>query len=644
MGASTEQAAVVGDQVRSELARILSSPEFSRSPQLQRLLSFVTIETLAGRNDRLKEYTIGVEVFARPASYDPRLDSLVRVEARRLRGLLEQYYANPGNTAKLRIELPRGSYVPVFRVHTEKHLESIEPEAQSERRVWPWVAGAVAALVIIAGGLWWVRSRSGATSLSHRTIAVLPFENVSSDPENEYLCFGLMDEVTTDLAKDRNLRVIARTSAARFKRGDDIASIARQLKADTILEGSVAKHEDHVRVTAQLISAGDSVHLWAETYERTGGDPLAVQNEVAREIAGAVAFRLGRASSESATRRDHYSSNAEANRFYWKGAYFHAIIGSTSWKENVERSVGYFEQSVGADPQFAMGYGALADGYVTLAYQSGGGPETAPLMQKAREAASKALALDAELSGAYGVLGTVQFSFDYDVASAEKNFKRALEINPSDARTHMWYAMALAPQGRFKESLDHARQARDLDPLSFATSNQLASMTYLSRDYSAAAKIARETLDTDPRLAPPHILLGMIDEAMMQFDKAIGDYESGLRLAPNHQFGTGRLGHALAMANRTDDARKLLAKVESARLAGTYSDLYTAYIYLGLRDFDRVFIHLDRAYERRDPDLPYIAVDPIFDPLQHDPRYRAMLKKLGLAHEVFGANQDLTVK
>ncbi len=613
-------------EIRTELSRVLSSAEFNRSPQLQRFLIFVTNETLAGRRDRLKEYTIGVEVFARPASYDPRLDSLVRVEAKRLRALLDQFYASGGSSDPVRIELPKGSYVPVF--HSQAALPVEERRTFAPKRARLLSIGFAAILLLICGILWAHRTKSNSTA-SPQTIAVLPFENLSSDSDNEYLCFGVMDEVTTDLAKDRNLRVIARTSAAHFKRGDSIASIGQKLKATAILEGSVSKRGDHVRITAQLINVADAVHLWAENYERDGEDPLTVQNEVSREIASAVSARLG-GSEAMELPKVQYSRDAEANRLYWKGAYFHSIIGSTNWKENVERSTKYFEQSIEKDPQFASAYAALADAYATLGIQSGGTAETALLMQKAREAAIKALGLDSSLSGAYGVLATVQFSYDYNAASAEKNFIRGLQLNPNDARAHMWYAMALAPQGRFKECLSHAEQARELDPLSFATSNQLAALTYLSRDYERAAKIARETLEIDPRLAPPHILLGMTYEAQEQYAKAVDEYETGLRMAPNHQFGIGRFGHALGKANRRDEALQVAARVETDRAKGEFSNLYAAYIYLGVGDLDRVFNLLEGAYDHHDPDLPYVAVDPIFDSVRSDPRYKSLAMRLGL--------------
>ena len=197
----------------------------------------------------------------------------------------------------------------------------------------------------------------------------------------------------------------------------------------------------------------------------------------------------------------------------------------------------------------------------------------------------------------------------------------------------MWYAVALAPQHRLEESLQQARLARDLDPLSFATSNHLAAMTYFTRRYDEAMQLARETIAIDSRIGAPHAILGMGYEAQQNFDEAIAEYNLGLQLAPNHGFIIGRLGHALAMAKRTDEVHELLNKITPQIKSESFSDLYTAYIYLGLRDWDRVFQHLDRAYERHDPDLPFIAVDPIFDPVGSDPRFTAMIKKLGLSHQ-----------
>jgi TolB-like protein/Flp pilus assembly protein TadD len=629
MQPSTELADVTVTEIRAALQRIVSSKEFLRSPQLQRLLTFVVNEKVGGRAERLKEYTLGVEVFARPASYDPRLDSLVRVEVKRLRTLLDRYYETDGKSDRLRIELPRGAYVPTFSLRPDEATQANSPGRTRWLLSWKFLLVVAAALMVLAAyaGL---RLRSQMLP-AHRTIAVLPFENLSSDPENEYLCFGLVDEVTTDLAKHQSLRVIARTSASQFKRGDDIATIARQLKADTILEGSVSKWGDKVRVTAQLINSADSVHLWAENFERDGNDPLKAQNEVSQEIANAIALKLVR-DGQPAQRAVQYSRDPEANRLYWKGAYFRKPIGTQNWRQNLAKSAEFLQQAVQKDPQFAAGYSALADVCATMGWESSGFRDTEERMACAREAANHALALDDTLSEAYAALGTVQFSYDYDRAAAEKSFQRALQLNPSDARAHMWYAVALAPLGKFEQSRSQARQAKELDPLSFATANQLAFIEYLARRYDDAMRVAREILDTEPTIASSHAILGVALEAKGNHENAISEYKQAVAINPNQQYSIGRLGRLYAIMGRRDEAQQLLSQIEANRGTGVTSDVYEAYIYLGLQDFDSAFRHLDLAYARHDPDLPFIAVDPIFDPVRSDPRYVAILNKIGLAH------------
>jgi len=630
MQTAKEQTEVSTSQIRSALERVVSSTAFHRSPQLQRLLSFLIEESLAGRGERLKEYVLGVEVFARPPSYDPRLDALVRVEAKRLRSVLDEYYSAEGSGDLIRIELPKGSYRPIFHFQPACRSSAATSQLEKPNRTWQWLSLGITALLLTAVIVYTgIRLRTPRPSEIH-TVAVLPLENLSSDPENEYFCFGLVDELTTLLAKSGHLRVIARTSASQFKRGDDISSIAQKLKVEAVLEGSVSKIKGHVRVTMQLINAADSVHLWAETYERDDTDSLRVQAEISKAVALAVSHYLT-PNELSISEHHRYSADPEANRLYWKGEYFHSPIGKKAWKENLDKSAEFLEQAVQKDPQFATAYSALADVNATLAYESGGGPATAMHMSRARQAAMRALELDNTMSEAYGVLGTVQFSWDYDHAAAEKSFQRALELNPSDARAHMWYTVALAPQHRFEESLRQARLARDLDPLSFATSNHLAAMTYFTKHYDEAMQLARETIEIDARIGAPHAILGMGYEAKQKFDEAIAEYQLGLRLAPNHGFMTGRLGHALAMAKRTDEVQLLLLRIKPQLETESFSDLYTAYIYLGLRDWDSVFQHLDRAYERHDPDLPFINVDPIFDPVRSDPRFAALLQKLRLA-------------
>lgn len=618
-------------EVRSELEKVVSSSSFQRSPQLQRFLRFLVEEVLSGRQDRLKEYVVATEVFGRPADYDPRLDSLVRVEAHRLRNLLETHYRNSGSNDGVVIELSKGSYVPVFRRRSpeESIVSTAAAPTERSRHFKSWLVIAAATVLVLLTAFLYRMATSKARRLPpNPTIAVLPFENLSADPENAYFCFGLMDEITTDLAKAGELRVVARTSAARFKRGDDIAAIGRQLNADAVLEGSVQKANGRVRVTAQLINTADSLHVWSESYERPAGDLLRAQNEIAQAISGAVHPHL--TGNTGMTHHTQFSADLTANQFYWKGAYFRSPMGKTGWRKDLATSADYFEQAIQRDPSFALAHAALADVYVSLAWERGGGPVTSDLMTRGRRAAERAVQLDNGLAEAHAALGTVQFFYDYDRDAAQKSFQQALQLDPSNGKARMWYAMALVMQGRSDEAIAQARQARELDPLSYVATTHLAVVTYFSRHNDETIALVRETLQV-ANIAPAHGLLGMAYEVEQKYDDAIAEYQAGLRLVPNHPYIKGMLGHAYAKAGRVQEARLLLKDANIGFENGGLSDLKTSYIYMGLGDYDRALQLLEHDYQQRDPELPYINGDPVFDPVRNDPRFIAILRKMHLA-------------
>jgi serine/threonine-protein kinase len=618
-------------EVHSALERVIASASLRRSPQLQRFLRFVVEESLAGRGVRLKEYVLGVEIFGRPTSYDPRLDSLVRVEARRLRAALDEYYVGKGSSDPVIIDLPKGSYAPSFRQRDSQ--PAIPPETTAAvrprgKRWWLVLSAAVAALAL-AGITYELIRLKGVPATRVSTIAVLPFENLTTEAENDLFCFGLMDQITNELAKTRQLRVVARTSAAVFKRGDDIATIARRLKVDAVLEGSVSRSGNRIRVIAQLINTANNIHLWSESYERPNADPLGVQDEVAQAIAAAMRQHLT-PNTERLLQPVRYSQNAEANQFYWQGSYLRTPMGRTDWRKDLAKSAEYLERAVRKDDRFARAYAALADVYVSLGWERGGGPSTRDLMTRGRGAAEHALLLDNTLAEAHGALGAVQFFFDYDRVAAEKSFQRALELDPNNGKARMWYAYALVMQRRSDEAISQARQAKELDPLSFVATTHLAVVYYFSRHYDEALRLVSETLDV-ANTAPAHGLRGMILESQQKYSEAIAEYQAGLRLVPTHAYIKGMLGHAYAMSGRRDEAAQLLKDSPLEFGQGGLSDLKLAYIYVALGDRNRAFQHLERDYELRDPELPYINADPVFDPVRNDPRFAAILAKMGLS-------------
>jgi adenylate cyclase len=625
-------AGLLAAQVRLELDRIANSEPLQRSPQLLRFLRYIVEETLSGHGERLKEYVIGTEVFARPADYDPQLDSLVRVEAHRLRRMLDQYYAGNGSNDGLRIGLSKGSYVPYFRETHPAGENSAQPTrvVAKRRRVLVWAGVATVAIAIAAIAVWVFYGRKASRGVlpSDATIAVLPFDNLSSEPGTEYFCFGLVDEITSELAKNGKLRVVARTSASRFKRGDDIPSIGKQLNADAVLEGSVQRSADRVRTTAQLVSTADNLHIWSETYEKPSSDLFAAQDQVAQAVTGAVQAHIAGATSNAT--RIAYSSDAQANQFYWKGAFFRAPMGKTGWRRDLASSAEFFERAVERDPKFAQAYAAMADVYVNMAWERGGGSITRDYMDRGRKAALHALELQSNLAEAYGALGTVQFFYDYDAAPAEQSFQRALQLDPSNGRARMWYAMALVMQGRSSEAIAQATAAKQLDPLSYVSTTHLAVVNYFSRNNDEAMRLVRETLSFAD-IAPAHGLLGMAYEVQHNYGAAIAEYQAGLKLVPKHSYIKGMMGHACALSGRREEARRLLQDAKLQFEEGGLSDLKVSYIYIGLGEYDEALRHLQRDLEQRDPELPYINRDPVFDPVREDPRFVAILRAMGLA-------------
>jgi serine/threonine-protein kinase len=617
------------NRIDAALERVLSSAALQHSPQLQRFLRFVVAETLAGHGDRLKEYVVGVEVFGRPSGYDPRLDSLVRVEAKRLREAMESYYADEGREEPVRIDFLKGSYTPSFRLAKVQKPEGASNLAKRHPVFfWSSVAAAVVAVIAFTFAMA-VLYRQKAAAPTIRTVAVLPFENLSNDPENEYLCFGLVDEITTELAKNEHLRVIARTSSSRFSRKDDLATIASQLKADAIVEGSVSRSPNHIRITVQLINAADSLHLWAQTYERQAADPLQTQNEISRAVASGVAMRLGVPGGTNLL-TPRYSTSPKANELYWKGAYLRTSRGKEHWREDLQKSAEFLEQAVQRDNFFAPAFAALSDVYMNLAFESNGGPITQDYVARCRNSANRAIELDSNSSEAYDSLAVIQAFYDWDWPAAEKSFLRALELNPNNATARSWYALTLLPQRRFDEAIAQAQKATELDPLSFQVSNVLGVSYYLAGNNEQAMKCARQTLQIDSRFAAAYALSGMALERERKYDLAIAEYKKGLQILPGHSFLQGRLGHAYAMAGRRTEALKLLQEMLAKRDDANLSDLHIAYTYAGLGDLNALFDQLDRAYRRRDPDLPYFNADPIFAGFRSDPRFAELLRRLEL--------------
>ena len=427
--------------------KILASNAFAGAERPGRFLRFVVEQALAG--NQLKETQLGVEVFGRSPSYDPRLDGVVRVEAVKLRSRLKEYYETEGADDPVRIDLPKGGYLPSFEALPSQPDETV---AAPQGRVWwtDWrvIVPPLALALIVVGYLLARRSRPRPASPDSSSIAVLPFVNLSSDKENEYFSDGLTDDLIDALTKVQGLRVVARGSAFQFKgKNPDIRTVGRQLNVATVLEGSVQRSGGRLRITAQLSSVADGYHVWSETYDRRLADIFAVQDEISRAIVAALEVRV--AGHPGGRLVQSSTQDLEAYNLYLQGR-FHL----NKWRpESARKGIEYFAQAIAKDPGYAPAYTGMADCYTWLGVF--GWSEARQAMPQARQAANRALQLDETLAAAHVSLGYVKALYDWDWPGAEREFKRALELSPGDADVHFAYSITyLTPfLGRLDEAL-----------------------------------------------------------------------------------------------------------------------------------------------------------------------------------------------
>ena len=441
-----------GDEVRAACERIASSPGFRNSHRMVRFLRFVVEKSLAGEAGELKEYLLGVEVFDRAEAFDPKIDTIVRVEARRLRKKLKEYYDGEGAAERVRIDIPGPGYVPSITSIAEP--EAAEPAAKDYRPLLIWAA---VGMILVGTALGWTM-RPSAQNAKIGSIAVLPFADMSSAKDQEYFCDGFTEELISSLASAGGLRVVARTSAFAFKgKSTDIREIARVLNAAAIVEGSVRRSGGTIRVTAQLIRASDGYHIWAKSYDRNLEDVLVVQQEIAEQIAATLSRQL---SAESRPASELKVANLESHDLY--------LLGRHHWNKfdpmSLEKAIGYFKKAIELDPKSSQAYSGLADTYSYMI--DADLMPTATLLPLARDAADRALALDPHLAEAHTARGLVAHELEWDQTRAEGEFVRAIQLKPSYAYGIHWYAHFLESKDLFDEALKEMRRAVEIDPLS----------------------------------------------------------------------------------------------------------------------------------------------------------------------------------
>ncbi len=611
---------------------ILASRPFLTATRARRFLTHIVEQTLAGKTDGIKELVLGIEVFDRPADFDPKTDPIVRVEAGRLRKRLDDYYADEGKDAHVLIEVATGTYIPQFQFRTQVAAPEIPAATEVSHRkdqVILRYAAALGTLLCIVGFGWWGTGR-WRTPAEKPSIAVLPFLNLSADASNEYFADGLAEELTDALCNAGGLRVASRTSAFFFKgKQVDIHEIGSKLNVGFVVEGSVRKQGDQLKVTAQLIRIEDGYHVWSGSFERRQADVFAVQQELASSVVKALQIKLSGAQSRRLKKA--HTANKQAFDLYLQGKY---AMNSVS-PGDMARAESFFQQSVAADPDYAIAYVALAQIYV-IANIAAKRPAS-ETFQKASVAIKKALALDDELAEAHSSLGSLTARHLYDWATAESHLRRALELNPNSATAHNDLAQnVLAPQGRWREALAEYRLASELDPISPIIASGGPFLESLQRHTEAAEEGARKLAAGPP---PNFMALQGVASALMQK----GDYQGALEISRRiysripTKMNLAVIGYLLARSGNQAEARKILIQFQADK--EYVSPVCFAFVYIGLADVDGAFRYLELAREQQESFLIFARVAPIYDPIRGDPRFATLLRKVGLSDEQLKKNQ-----
>jgi serine/threonine-protein kinase len=459
------------------------------------------------------------------------------------------------------------------------------------------------------------------------SIAVLPFATLSADPEQDYFCDGMAEEIINALTHVEGLRVVARTSSFAFKgKHQDVREIGRKLDVETVLEGSVRKAGNRLRITAQLVKTDDGYHLWSERYDREMEDVFAIQDEISLAIVEKLKINLLGGQKTKLTKRQ--TEDIEAYNLYLKGRYF--------WNKRTEKAlrkgIGYFSEAIKLDPEYAVAYTGLADSYNLLSAYSIASPgESIP---KAKAAATKALRIDPDLAEGHECLGHVDMLYNWDWQNAGKEFKRAIELNPNYATAHQRHGILLTAMGQMDEALAEIKRARELDPLSLIINTDVGLFFFLQREYDVAEELSGKPLEMDPNFAVARFAHGLALEQMERHEEAAGEFQKAIAISGGNPIYLSALGHARAIAGSREEAQKILSELLELSRRRYVSPYSTATVCAGLGETDEAFTWLERALEEHSVWLGHLhlRVDPRLDCLRSDPRFGLLLDKMGLGN------------
>jgi serine/threonine-protein kinase len=570
-------------EVEAHVARLCDSSVFANSPRLRDLLRHTVIEAVAGRRDSLKESVLGVTVFGRKPGYDSDANSIVRVEFARLRKKLEQYYEAEGADDSLRVVFPRGTYAPEF----------VRPDSPAE----PAFAGSV---------------------------VVLPFMCLGNDPDDELFSDGLTDELITALTRVPGLKVVARTSSFTFKgRAHDIREIGSTLQVDTVLEGSVRRHNDLLRIHAQLVNVRDGCHIWAGKYERRLTAVFQIQEEIAAAIVSALKIELPRHLTTPPRVVD-----PEVHSLYLKGRYWWH-----RWNpEALRKAASFFQQAIERDPGCAGAYSGLADCLLLQGFYGYGRPSE--VMPKAQAYARKAIEIDPDLGEAYCSLAMLENAWEWNTGQCGIELRRCLDRNPNYAMAVAKYATSyLQPVGRFEEGMTWLKRARVLDPLSPHVNADFASNLVYRGLFDQFEKEAARVLADDPALVRLYWFLSKSRAIRGDRAGAVEAAECGLGYVPEDPTTLGFAASVHATCGNESRAAELRGKLEFLSQIRYIPSSFRGFAYDSPGCEDAFFGWLARAVEERDPILRALRVVRCFTIHASDPRYDMLFDKVGIGEQ-----------
>jgi serine/threonine-protein kinase len=572
--------------VREQLARVVTSPGLVASARLCRFLTHIVNRTIDGDPDSLKEFSIAMEVFDRTSDYDPNIDAIVRVEARRLRSKLKAYYEDgPGSSDPVLIGLRPGSYIPIFR-----WLERGPQEHKEE---------------------------AGATIKPRRaSIAVLPFVNMSPEPEQDYFCDGISEEIINTLTRVSGLNVIARTSAFQFKGVSvDIREVGQRLGADLVIEGSVRKAGIQLRITAQAIHTESGHHLWSETFRRELKDIFAIQEEIAESVAGLLRVNLPEVRVRSSARNlDAYTRHLRA-RF---------LIHQQS-PAALRTALQQLREVIELFPDYAPAYsGVAAAGGLLCLFGEVSGRDMYP---EIKANAERGYVLDPDSGETCTVLGGLRGWFEYRWGEADTLYERALKLQPGHAAAHMFRAMASLCQRNILAAESGVRCSTELDPLSASDYARMAYLHYVKGDYRTAAEHLKKSFAFDRDYLEARFYDGL-------FHMQQEDYEGAIQCLSTSPIPLhiGLIAAAYARKGTLARARKYLEELSRLAAQRYVTPLAEAFAAIGMHDHDLAFQRLEDAIEHKTNFVNLLAVEPFFEPLRGDSRFKRLLKRLNLPH------------